>query len=306
MTQFNTLGFRRFGILFALSIAAFVVLAACGDDDNGDANGGGNGAGGNINITYIPGWPDAVSTSNLWKVLLEEKGYTVQLTALDVAPAFAGIAGGDVDVYLSSWLPHTHGVYTEEFGSDVELISSWYSPAGLFLTVPSYVPVDSLADLADNAALFDNTIVGIEAGAGMMGILANDVMPAYGLEGWNLLESSTPAMLAELERAIAAQENVVVTLWSPGWWYGEFDLKNLADPEGAWGDPDQLTIVARAGFAADFPEVAQWWSNWSMTDEQYAPLEALITEMGDGNEEAAVQAWLGDGANRALVDGWMQ
>ena len=95
-----------------------------------------------------------------------------------------------------------------------------------------------------------------------------------------------------------------MTLWSPGWWYGEFDLKNLSDPEGAWGDPDQLTIVARAGFAADFPEVAQWWSNWAMTDEQYAPLEALITEMGDGNETAAVQAWLED--NRALADGWMQ
>lgn len=323
MIQGKTNSFRRFGFLFVLTIAAFALLAACGgNDDNGndataEATATGDstattdgteeastGGGGTIDIVYIPGWPDAVSTSNLWKVLLEEQGYTVNLTALDVAPAYAGLAGGDLDAYLSTWLPNTHASYLAEFEGDVEVISSWYSPAGLYLTVPSYVEVDSLAELADNADLFDNTIVGIEAGAGMMGILAEDVMPAYGIDDWTLIEGSTPAMLAELERAIAAEEPVVVTLWSPGWWYGEFDLKNLEDPEGAWGDPDELTVVARADFAEEFPEVAEWWSNWSMTDEQYAPLEALITKMGDGNEEEAVMAWLED--NRELADSWLQ
>ncbi|MCK9486453.1 MAG: glycine betaine ABC transporter substrate-binding protein [Dehalococcoidia bacterium] len=327
MIQGKTNSFRRFGFLFALSIAAFALLAACGDnDDNGNGNGGngsgGNGAatttatsdatqepstgGGTIEIVYIPGWPDGVSASNLWKVLLEEQGYTVNLTGLDVAPAYTGIAGGDLDAYISTWLPHTHESYLSQFEDDLEVISSWYGPAGLFLTVPSYVDVDSLADLADNADTFGSTIVGIEAGAGMMGILANSVMPTYGLEDWNLLEGSTPAMLAELERAIAAEEPVVVTLWSPGWWYGEFDLKNLEDPENAWGEPDELSIVARAGFSEEFPEVAQWWSNWTMTDEQYAPLETLITEMGDGNEEQAVLAWLENEDNRALAESWLQ
>src|SRR5690606_23832668 len=145
-------------------------------------------------------------------------------------------------------------------------------PAGLFLTVPSYVEgVDSLEDLAANADMFDSTIVGIEAGAGMMGILADSVIPTYGLEDWTLVEGSTPAMLAELDRAIAAEEPIVVTLWSPGWWYGEYDLKNLEDPENAWGDPDQLTIVTRTGFAEDYPEIVEWWSNWQMSDAEYAP-----------------------------------
>lgn len=316
MTQGKTNGFRRFGFLFVLALAAFALLAACGDDGDNDNNGGstattepggsnneGAAEGGTIDIVYIPGWPDAVSTSHLWKVLLEEQGYTVELTALDVAPAFAGLATGDVDVYLSSWLPHTHGSYLDEFGDSLEQIGNWYSPAGLFLTVPSYVEVDSLAELAENADLFDQTIVGIEAGAGMMGLLVDDVMPAYGLEDWTLIEGSTGAMLAELDRAITAQEPVVVTLWSPGYWYGEWDLKNLEDPEGAWGEPDQLTLLAREGFSEEFPQVAQWWADWSMTDEQYAPLEALISE-NEGNEEAAARQWVEE--NRELANSWVQ
>lgn len=314
---------RGFGLLLAVALAATMLLAACGDndddvidpvddmetpapatptpapvdDDDDDAVTPEPGA---INITYIPGWPDAVSTSRLWKVLLEERGYEVELTPLDVAIAFAGLEQGDVDLYTSAWLPHTHGTYWQD---EFEEIGVWYEPAGLFLTVPAYVEVDSLAELADNADLFNSEIQGIEAGAGMMGILRDDVMPTYGIDDWELIEASTPIMLAALDDAIANEEPIVVTLWSPGWWYGVYDLKNLDDPEGAWGDPDQLTIVGRAGFSEDFPEVAQWMSNAHLTDDQYAPLEELVDQM-EGEEEEAVRQWLEDPENRATVDAW--
>lgn len=293
---------RKLGLMLALGLAAMLLVVACSDDD-GDGEGNGGGGGGTVRIAQIPGWPDSVATSNLWKVLLEERGYTVEITPLDVAPAFAGLAGGDLDVYTSSWLPGTHGEYMNQFGDDLEQLDPWYGPAGLYLSVPSYVEVDSLADLPDNAELFDSTIVGIEAGAGMMGILARDVMPAYGLDDWTLIESSTGAMLAELQASISRQEPVLVTLWSPGWWYGEMDLKNLEDPENAWGDPDELIPVTRAGFADDFPEVAEWMRNWEMSDEQYAPLEKLVTD-NEGNEEQVTRDWVED--NRDIVDPWFE
>jgi glycine betaine/proline transport system substrate-binding protein len=293
MCGLRTRTVRVLGLLMALALTSAMVLAACDDDDDET-----------INIAYIPGWPDAVSTSNLWKVLLEEQGYTVELTGLEVAATYAGLARGDADMYLSTWLPNTHEVYADEF-AEVEQLTVWYQPAGLFLTVPAHVDeVNSLADLADNADLFDSTIQGIEAGAGMMGILRDRVMPAYGIEDWELIEASTPAMLTALDGAVRDGEPIVVTLWSPGWWYGEYDLKNLEDPENAWGEPDQLTVVTRPGFADDFPEVAAWLSNWSMTDDQYSPLEALVDEM-EGNEEEAVRQWLEDPENRALADSWI-
>jgi glycine betaine/proline transport system substrate-binding protein len=181
----------------------------------------------------------------------------------------------------------------------------WYEPATLELTVPTYVDeVDSLADLAENADLFGGEIVGIEAGAGMMGLLSNEVMPTYGLdENFTLLESSTAAMRAELQRAYEAQEPIVVTLWTPHPEYGLKDLKRLEDPEGAWGTPERLHAIARDGFEDDFPQVAEWIRNFEMTQEQLDELNGAVEEAADGEERQAAREWIDN--NRDVVDGWL-
>ncbi len=53
-------------------------------------------------------------------------------------------------------------------------------------------PIDSLAELADNAELFDNRLVGIEAGAGLTRITQDEAIPTYGLEDLEYVISSTP------------------------------------------------------------------------------------------------------------------
>lgn len=260
-----------------------------------------------LELAYVPGWDEGVAVTFLWKNLLEEAGYEINLTQLEIATLYAGLANDDIDVYLDGWLPGTHDVYMEQFGEDLVMLQKWYEPAGLYLTVPAYVEgVDAIGDLADNAEPFDSRIVGIEAGAGMMGILRNEVMPTYGLEDWELVESSTPAMLAELDKAIQNEEPIVVTLWSPGWWYGEYDLKNLEDPEIAWGEPDQIWVVTSTGFASRFPQIASWLQNFQMEDEPLSALENVIRDYGDGQEEQAVEEWLADPENRALAEGWIQ
>ena len=101
----------------------------------------------------------------MWKVILEELDYEVTITEVDVAPMYQGVANGDIDMFLDTWLPLTHGDYWEEYGEQVEDLGAWYDNAVLTLTVPSYVDeVDSIADLADHADLFGGRIVGIESG----------------------------------------------------------------------------------------------------------------------------------------------
>jgi putative ABC transport system permease protein len=97
-------------------------------------------------------------------------------------------------------LDDTHATYWDDFSEDFVDMVTWYEPATLELTVPAYVDeVDTLEDLAENADMFGGQITGIEAGAGMMELLREDVMPTYGLdEEFTLLESSTAAMRAEL------------------------------------------------------------------------------------------------------------
>lgn len=153
---------------------------------------------------------------------------------------------------------------------------------------------------------FGGQIVGIEAGAGLMNRTQDDVIPGYGLEDFELLESGTPAMLSELDSAISNEEWIVVTLWRPHWAYEAYDLKDLEDPEGHLGEGEDLEALGRTGFSEDFPEVAEWIENFSLTDDQLNELSNLVVqEYGDGQEAEAIEEWLGEDENQALVDEWL-
>ncbi len=262
---------------------------------------------GEISIAWIP-WEENIAVANMWAVILEEEGYEVELEQFDVAPAFAAVAGGDHDLFLDMWLPDTHASYEEEFGDDLEFYGEWFDEATLELSVPDYVVdeygIESLEDLAENPDVFDGQITGIEAGAGMMELLREEVMPGYGLEDdFELIESSTAAMRADLESAVQAEEPIVVTLWTPHPEYGLKDLTRLEDPQGLWGEGEVLEAVGRPGFEDDFPEVVEWIQNWEMSDEELSSINAAIDEADDDEWLDVAAEWVED--NRDLVDGWL-
>ena len=151
--------------------------------------------------------------------------------------------------------------------------------------------------------MFGGQIVGIESGSGLMRVSREAVMPDYGLEEeYELVEGSTAAMLAALENAVNDEEPVVVTLWEPHSAYAKWDLKNLEDPEGALGEPDEIHIIASQSFEEDFPEVAEWLGNFSIGSDELADLELKLEEAGEGSQTEAVQAWIEE--NQDLVDSW--
>lgn len=291
---------KRNARLLSLSagIASLALLAtACGGGDEGGVATGpedDGGAGQEISIGLIQ-WEEGIAATNLWQVILEEKGYEVSVEEPDIAPLFQGLAGGDIDVFLDTWLPATHADYWEEHGDQLEDLGTWYDNALLTLTVPSYVEdVDSIADLADNAEMFDSRIVGIESGSGLVRTTKEEAIPTYGLDDYELVESSTPAMLAELDAAIADEEPIVVTLWRPHLAYAKYDLKDLEDPEGAMGSAEEIHAVGRDGFAADFPEVAEWMGSFELSDEELSALEQLVIEEHEDDPMAGARAWLAD------------
>jgi glycine betaine/proline transport system substrate-binding protein len=300
--------------LLAILLILVFGLVACGDgaeaegevasEDEGDqlAEGTGELECGTVEIGLIP-WDEDIAATFLWKEILERQGLEVEETQLDVAPTFQGVADGSLDLFLDAWLPSTHGDYQERFGADYEDLGVWYEPALLTIAVPEYVDVDSLEDLAENGDLFENRIVGIEPGAGLTRVTREEVMPAYGLEDWTLVESSTPAMLAELQRAIEAEEPIVVTLWRPHWAYAEMALKDLEDPQGALGDPEEIHAIASTQFVDECPTVAEWVSNFELTADQLAELEAMVLQAGDGNEQEAAAEWIDE--NQDVVDAWL-
>ncbi|MFE0517322.1 glycine betaine ABC transporter substrate-binding protein, partial [Streptomyces sp. NPDC058964] len=230
------------------------------------------------------------------------RGYEAEAKQFDAGPLYTSLAQGDIDIVTNAWLPTTHAQYWKKYGDRLDDLGSWYDETSLELTVPAYMKdVNTLADLKGRADLFKGRITGIESSAGEMALLKDKVMGAYGLEGeYKVVDSSTPAMLAELKRAMSKKEPIVVTLWSPHWAYNDYDLKKLKDPKGAWGKGDGVHTLSRKGFAADDPTAAQWMKDFKLTEKQLTSLEAEINKSGKGKQQEAVRTWLK--SNPGLVD----
>ncbi|MEU5793106.1 ABC transporter permease/substrate binding protein [Streptomyces sp. NPDC047813] len=288
-------------VVLALAAGGVGVLGSNGTTS--EASGTDVGKGKEIKIGYIP-WDEGIASTFLWKEILQERGFKVTTTQYAAGPLYTGLATGQIDFETDSWLPTTHAEYWKKYGKQLDDIGKWYGPTSLELSVPSYVKdVDSLADLKAHASEFGGKIVGIEPSAGEMGLLKTKVLKEYGLDGtYQVIDGSTPAMLAELKRAYARKQPVLVTLWSPHWAYSSYDLKKLQDPKGAWGKGDGVHTLSRKGFAGDNPQVGRWLKNFSMTEKQLTGLEAKIQGAGKGKEQDAVRSWLRE--NPGLVDKW--
>lgn len=283
---------RRSNLLRTIALASAAALAlgtaACGKSQ--EADGGGDDK--KITIGYLS-WDEAIAASYLWENVLEEKGYDVELKNIEPGPIYQGMADGSVDLFLDGWLPQTHADYWATYGDKLEKVGVWYDNASLSIAVPQYVDVTSLADLAAKADDFNGEMIGIEPGAGLTTATKEKVIPTYGLEGkLDLKTSSTPAMLAALDGAIAKQEPIVVTLWHPHWAYAKYQLKDLEDPEGTLGTAEEVTTIARKGFGADQPEITAMLQKFKMDDAQLGSLEDLVLNVNADDPAKGVQDWL--------------
>lgn len=277
---------------------ALLLLAGCGDPkpagDSATATDKGT-----IRLAYV-NWSEGVAVTYLLDALLTDMGYTVKTTMADAAPIYTSVAEGQQDVMVETWLPTTHKSYYEQFGSRVELISTWFEDAKIGLVVPKYVEIDSIEQLNDVKAAFKGKLTGIDAGAGVMSC-TDDAIEQYGLD-YTLITSSGPAMTAALKGAIDKNEAIAVTGWAPHWKFARYELKFLDDPKGVYGGAEKIQSAARKGFSEDFPEVAAFFGRMKFNGTEIGSLMDKLETSTQGDEKA-IREWISE--NQALVDSWM-
>ncbi|MBR7797078.1 MAG: glycine betaine ABC transporter substrate-binding protein [Bacillota bacterium] len=148
------------------------------------------------------------------------------------------------------------------------------------------------------------TITGIEPGAGITVTTEKAIEEYETLSGWELEQSSTAAMVTELEDAIKNEEPIVVTGWNPHWMFAKFDnIKYLEDPNGIYGDVEVIKSLARKGLKEDKPNAYKLIDqfNWSVEDMEGIMYEA--SESGKDIAEVAKQ-WVKD--NPEKVKAWTE
>ncbi len=126
------------------------------------------GEGKKVKLIYVE-WSSEVASTNVVKAVLQEKmGYKVEMISVAAAMMYQGMANGDADGMVAAWLPSTHGHYLKEVKDKVVDLGPNLEGTKLGLIVPKYVTIDSIAELKANASKFDNKIIGIDPGAGLM------------------------------------------------------------------------------------------------------------------------------------------
>ncbi|HEY4558359.1 MAG TPA: glycine betaine ABC transporter substrate-binding protein [Enteractinococcus sp.] len=284
-------------LVAALSVGA-VALTACGSSESAEATDDA------VHIVYTP-FDEGVAATYLWKHIFEEQGYDVELTLADVGPTYAAVSQDDADFYFAS-NPESHSEYVDEYGDGFEFVGAWYEPLRHALVVPDYVHaagIEEIEDLKGRADEFGGQIVGVEAGAGITRE-AHEAVETYELDEYELVDSSTAAMLSEFGAAVANEEWVVATAWNPHWAVAEYDMEFLDDPEGIFADGDTYEIVASES-AQQREDLMAMVSAFEMNDDQLFSLLAELRDAEEDNEEAAIEAWLADDEHQELVDSWV-
>jgi len=252
-----------------------------------------------VNLVYVQ-WDSEVASTNVLGEAMRQHGYNVKLTPLDNSIMWQSVANGQADASLSAWLPTTHAAQYAKYKKQIDLIGTNLKGATTGLVVPSYMNVNSIADLTDQA---NKTVTGIEAGAGVMKS-ADKALNDYGLtnNGWSVTPSSSGAMTIALGKAIKEHKDIVVTGWEPHWMFQKYDLKYLADPKESFGKSETINTFARKGLQADKPDVYKVLKNFHWTKDDMG--QVMLDVSNGATPKQAAQKWIK--SHQKQVDAWFE
>ena len=256
-----------------------------------------------------PTWPGVTVKTEVAARIMEAIGYQTRST--NASPAFAinSLKTDDLDVYLGGWMPtEKHMIEPAQEKGEVEVLATNISGAIMGIAVPEYVwnaGVRSEADLAEHADKFNSKIYGIEAGSGfndsIKSAIGND---RHGLGGWELVPSSTSAMLSQVGRKIDRDEWIVFLGWTPHWMNVTYDIKYLkavGEPKIADTRSDVLTVV-NPKLRERAPEVAKFLGQY-VVDKQHQSTWVLEYSYNDREKGAVASEWIA--ANLDTVAEWL-
>lgn len=99
-----------------------------------------------IELAYV-NWDTELSSTNVVALVLEDLGYEVTLTALDMGIAFETLSLGDIDGMLIAWLPVGAASYKEQYDDKVDDLGPSLEGAQQGFVVPAYMDIDSIEEL---------------------------------------------------------------------------------------------------------------------------------------------------------------
>jgi len=254
------------------------------------------------------GWTDITTTTSAAKQVLAALGYETEINILSVPITFASLENDDVDVFLGNWMPAQTAAITPYLESgEIESVHQNLEGTQYTLAVPTYTyekGLQSYADINSFADELDGKVYGIEPGNEGNGYLVSlTEQEGSGLTGLEVVESSEQGMLAQVERAVEREEDVVFLGWAPHPMNANFDLTYLPGGEDFFGGAGVVNTVTRAGYIEECPNVGTLLQQMTFTLPMENSIMGLILDEGMDPDEA-VRGWLEENPDEVLA--WVE
>jgi len=256
------------------------------------------------------GWTDITATTAATTLVLEALGYETETKVLSVPVTYTGLAQGDVDVFLGNWMPTMEADLApyREAGT-VEVIRTNLEGAKYTLATNEAGAALGIADFKDIAAhkdALEGKIYGIEPGNdGNRLILDMIASGPFGLDGFEVVESSEAGMLAEVGNKTSAGEPIVFLGWEPHPMNANYKMTYLAGGDDFFGPNFGGAVVdtnTRKGLSAECPNTGKLLSNLVFSLPMENEIMGAILNDGTDPREAA-KTWLA--ANPAAWEPWL-
>ncbi len=256
------------------------------------------------------GWTDITATTALTGVVLEALGYETDVKVLSVPVTYTSLANDDIDIFLGNWMPTMEGdIAPYREAGTVDTVGVNLEGAKYTLAVNKSLHDAGLKDFADIAKFrdqLDGKIYGIEPGNdGNRLILEMIESDAFGLKGFEVVESSEQGMLAQATRAASRGEGIVFLGWEPHPMNANIEMAYLTGGDDYFGpNLGGATVFTntRAGYVSECENVGALLKNLQFSLAMENEVMGAILDDGEDPQDAA-EAWLK--ANPDVLDQWL-
>ena len=256
------------------------------------------------------GWTDITATTAATTLVLEALGYETETKVLSVPVTYTGLAEGDVDVFLGNWMPTMEAdIAPHRDAGKVETVRTNLEGAKYTLATNeagAALGIKDFKDIAANKDALEGKIYGIEPGNDGNRIIMDMISSGpFGLDGFEIVESSEAGMLAEVANKDGDSKPIVFLGWEPHPMNANFKMTYLTGGDDYFGPNLGGAVVdtnVRAGYVAECPNTGKLLQNLVFSLPMENEIMGAILNDGADPRDAA-KTWLA--ANPAAWEPWL-
>jgi glycine betaine/proline transport system substrate-binding protein len=256
------------------------------------------------------GWTDITATTAATSLVAEALGYETDTKVLSVPVTYTGLAEGDIDVFLGNWMPTMEAdIAPYRDAGSVEVIRTNLEGAKYTLATNeagAALGISDFGNIKDHKDALEGSIYGIEPGNDGNRLILDMISGGpFGLDGFEVVESSEAGMLAEVKKKSDAGEPIVFLGWEPHPMNANFKMTYLSGGDDFFGPNFGGAVVdtnTRKGYSAECPNTGKLLSNLAFSLQMENEIMGAILNDGTDPAEAA-KAWLA--ANPGAWEPWL-